>query len=112
MKKAAILSFLSILFLGITSFTFQDKKGGDLLIGVWEPSNGRARVKIDKIGTKYFGKIVWLKEPKDPKSGKPKTDRNNPDESMRNVPLRGYRMLKDFITRETISGRKEQFTTH
>ena len=97
MKKATILSLFSILILGISSFTFQTKDGGDRLIGVWEPSNGRARVKIHKIGSKYFGKIVWLKEPKDPVSGKPKTDKNNPDESMRNVPLRGYRMLKDFI---------------
>ena len=32
----------------------------------------------------------------DPKTGKPKTDVNNSDASMKNVPLRGYRMLKDF----------------
>ena len=70
---------------------------GDRLIGVWEPSNGKARVKVERIGNKYFGKIVWLREPEDPETGKPKVDRNNPDEAMRNVPLRGYRMLKDFV---------------
>lgn len=69
----------------------------DKLIGVWEPSHGKARVKIEKIGTKYYGKIVWLKEPNDPETGQPKVDKNNPDASQRNVPLKGYRILKDFI---------------
>lgn len=73
------------------------ENGGDALLGVWEPSNGKARVKIDKIGDKYFGRIVWLKEPKDPNTGEPKVDKNNPDESLRTTPLRGYRMLKDFV---------------
>ena len=69
---------------------------GDRLIGVWEPSHGKARVKIEKIGTKYYGKIVWLREPNDATTGAPKVDKNNPDEALRSVPLRGYRLLKDF----------------
>lgn len=69
---------------------------GDRLIGVWEPSHGKARVKIEKIGGKYYGKIVWLREPNDPATGAPKVDKNNPDESQRTAPLRGYRLLKDF----------------
>lgn len=70
---------------------------GDRLIGVWEPSHGKARVKVERIGNKYFGKIVWLREPDDPNTGQPKVDKNNPDEAMRSTPLRGYRILKDFI---------------
>lgn len=66
------------------------------IVGVWEPGNGKARVKIDNIDGKFYGRIVWLKEPNDPVTGKPKTDVNNSDASMKNVPLRGYRMLKDF----------------
>jgi uncharacterized protein (DUF2147 family) len=88
-----LISCLCLLMMG----TMSAQDDGDALIGVWEPSNGKARVKIDKIGNKYFGKIVWLKEPDDPETGKPKLDRNNPDKSMQNVPLRGYRMLKDFV---------------
>ncbi|MDA9328845.1 DUF2147 domain-containing protein, partial [Flavobacteriales bacterium] len=46
---------------------------------------------------KYYGKIVWLREPIDPVTGKPKTDKNNPDESLKDVALKGFRMLKDFV---------------
>jgi uncharacterized protein (DUF2147 family) len=76
------------------------KTGSDRLLGVWEPSNGRARVKIEKIGVKYYGKIVWLKEPNDPETGVPKTDKNNPDPTLQKAPLKGYRMLKDFVYQE------------
>lgn len=69
----------------------------DDIVGVWEPGHGKAKVKIDKIDDKYYGKIVWLKEPNDAETNEPKVDKNNPDESMQNVPLRGYRILKDFV---------------
>jgi uncharacterized protein (DUF2147 family) len=96
MKKVIVVMVL-ILFGGLFSGFIQDTKDGDRLLGVWEPSNGRARVKVEKIGTKYYGKIVWLKEPIDPETNQPKTDKNNPDPGLRNVPLKGYRMLKDFV---------------
>ncbi len=96
MKKISILSFLSVLLLSMSAFVNQSADA-DRLLGIWEPSNGRARVKVEKIGDKFFGRIVWLKEPKDAKTGEPKTDVNNPDESLRNVPLKGYRNLKDFV---------------
>jgi uncharacterized protein (DUF2147 family) len=69
---------------------------GDQLIGVWSPSDGRSYLKIEKIGNKYFGRVVWLKEPND-ENGNPRVDKNNPDESLRSTPLKGYRVLKDFI---------------
>ncbi|MFM8318298.1 MAG: DUF2147 domain-containing protein [Bacteroidota bacterium] len=98
MKKLTL--FLMGLALCMQAFVIMPGDDGDRLLGVWEPSNGRARVKVEKIGSKYYGKIVWLKEPNDPKSGLPKTDMNNPDANLRNVPLKGYRMLKDFVYQE------------
>lgn len=100
MKKLTTLISALALVLTISSFTARPtaiQEGGDDIIGLWEPSNGKARVKIEKIGSKYYGKIVWLKEPLDPATKKPKVDKNNEDEKMRNVPLKGYRMLKDFV---------------
>jgi uncharacterized protein (DUF2147 family) len=98
MKKQTF--FLMGLALCMQTYAIMPGDDGDRLLGVWEPSNGRARVKVEKIGSKYYGKIVWLKEPNDPKSGLPKTDMNNPDANLRNVPLKGYRMLKDFVYQE------------
>jgi uncharacterized protein (DUF2147 family) len=93
MKNSILISILFFLFSGLLF----GQSDADKLVGVWEPSNGKARVKIDKIGNKYYGKIVWLKEPIDPETQQPKLDKNNPDASMRSAPLRGYRMLKDFV---------------
>lgn len=95
-----LLKTLSLIIVvgGLLSFVaIKQAEGGDRLKGIWETSSGKARVKIEKIGTKYYGKIVWLKTPIDPATKKPKVDKNNPDESMRSKPLRGYRMLKDFV---------------
>lgn len=89
-----LLTFAIALIFPTVSFSQAE---ADNLIGVWEPSHGKARVKVEKIGTKYYGKIVWLKEPNDPETGQAKVDKNNPDASQRNVPLKGYRILKDFV---------------
>lgn len=98
MKQLITITAFLLLLVTLSSFNSNFvAEEGDAIIGLWEPSSGKARVKISKIGNKYFGKIVWLREPIDPKTNKPKTDKNNPDESLRNVPLRGYRMLKDFV---------------
>ena len=68
----------------------------DKLIGIWKPSDGRSMLKIEKIGNKFYGRVVWLLEPNDD-NGNPRTDVNNPDQSLRSTPLKGYRLLKDFV---------------
>ncbi len=72
----------------------------DLIIGKWQPSNGRSVIKIYKgfqdgeDTDKYYGKIIWLKEPND-KEGNPRKDINNEDEASRDNPLKGLKMIKD-----------------
>lgn len=61
----------------------------DGIVGVWKTGEGNAMVRIYKNGEKYQGKIVWLKEPNDPETGKAKTDKNHPDEANRSRPLLG-----------------------
>ncbi|MCE2711015.1 MAG: DUF2147 domain-containing protein [Cryomorphaceae bacterium] len=86
-----------IILISTSAFTLHSLRldGGDALIGVWMPSHGKAKVKITKVGTKYYGKIVWLKEPNYP-DGSKKRDKNNPDPKMHETPLLGYKILKDF----------------
>lgn len=93
--KKTLIAFLFGIFC-ILNVSAQQSNEADRLVGVWEPSHGKAKIKIDKIGEKYYGKIVWLKIPKDPETGDPKVDKNNPDENLRKTPLLGYRILKDF----------------
>jgi uncharacterized protein (DUF2147 family) len=69
----------------------------DDLIGIWEPSHGKGRVKIEKIGDKYFGKVVWLKDPIDPETGEKKLDKSNPDPALQKRKRLGLRVLQDFV---------------
>lgn len=92
MKTVLLSSFLVLFTSGSLLFAQSES---DALLGVWESGSGKARVKIDKASDKFNGKIVWLKEPNN-EEGKPKVDKNNPEEKLRAVPLLGYRMLKDF----------------
>lgn len=91
----------TLFFLVFLNFSAYSQDSSDEIVGIWEPSSGKARVKIDKIEDKYYGRIVWLREPND-ENGNPKKDKNNPDETLRVKPLLGYRMLREF----TYSGDK------
>jgi uncharacterized protein (DUF2147 family) len=95
-KKVKPMKHLPLSFLLVLSIvTAYAQTEADAMLGVWETGNGKARIKIDKINNKYFGKIVWLREPND-ENGKAKVDKNNPDEALRTKPLLGYNMLKEF----------------
>ena len=59
------------------------------IVGVWKTGEGNAMVRIYKNGEKFQGKIVWLKEPNDPETGKPKIDKNHPEEANRTRPILG-----------------------
>ncbi len=90
--------FLSLLFV---MPSFAQSNVGDMILGNWQPSNGRSVITIYKGKTengedpnKYYGKIVWLLEPND-ENGNPRTDINNSDEAKRKDPLKGLRNLKD-----------------
>jgi uncharacterized protein (DUF2147 family) len=61
---------------------------------VWLSNDGKARIKIEPCGANLCGTVVWLAEPLDPATGKPKLDKNNPDNSLRSRPVLGSRMLE------------------
>lgn len=84
-----ILLLTAISFAGLA----QNK---DAILGKWINSSGEAHVDITKKGDRYYGKIVWLKEPKDEK-GTVKTDVKNPDETLQARPILGLEILKNFI---------------
>jgi len=89
-SKSILVSF----FLLLTS-TQLLAQNPDAVLGVWKNGEGTGMVQIYKKGDKHFGKVVWLKVPNDP-DGKPRTDINNPEEGLRNRPLKGMENLRDF----------------
>lgn len=93
--KKNILLLAGILFSSLTFFASAQAVQSDDIVGLWETGSGKARVNIVKSGNYFYGRIVWLKEPLN-EEGKPKVDKNNPDESKRSTPLLGYRMLSSF----------------
>lgn len=66
------------------------------ITGTWLVQDGSAKIRIEKAGEKFYGKIVWLNPPND-KSGKPLLDKNNPDKSLQTRPQLGLSLLKDFV---------------
>lgn len=90
------MKYFSFLLL-LTAFSFAGfAQNKDAILGKWVNSTGEAHVDITKKGDKYFGKIVWLKEPKDEK-GNPKTDAKNPDDALKSRPILGLEILNNFI---------------
>jgi uncharacterized protein (DUF2147 family) len=61
--------------------------------GVWLTQGGNSRIRVADCGGALCGTIVWLKEPNDPDTGKPKTDKNNSDASKRSRPLIGVQIV-------------------
>ena len=100
MKKFLISSFSALfLFLIGSSFT-HIADNPDAIVGVWKTGEGNAMVRIYKNGDKYQGKVVWLKEPVDPETGKPKQDKNHPDEANRTRPVLGLVNIWGFSFKE------------
>src|SRR6185312_16435612 len=61
--------------------------------GVWVSEDGAAKVQIVNCGGKLCGNVVWLKNPIDPSTGAPKTDKKNPDAAKKSRPLVGLTVL-------------------
>ncbi len=72
------------------------KAQADRIIGFWLNDDGKAQIEIYKVdGNKYNGRIVWLNEPFED-DGSVKVDKENPDRSLRNQPIKGLEILKGF----------------
>ena len=61
--------------------------------GTWLTQTGTSRIRIADCGGALCGTIIWLKEPNDPDTGKPKTDKNNSDAAKRSRPLIGVQIV-------------------
>jgi uncharacterized protein (DUF2147 family) len=87
----------TIILLAVFVFaSLQLKAQADKVVGYWLTEKKNSQIEIYKTPSgKYEGKLVWLEEPLD-ENGRPKTDKDNPTASLRNRPLKGIVLLKDF----------------
>ena len=89
MKKIILLIVLGV------SIKVNAQTADDIL-GIWVTGEGNGHVEIYKNGSKYQGRIVWLKEPTDVKTGKPRSDINHPNKENHDRPLMGLVNLWGF----------------
>ena len=82
--------FVALCFLASNGLWAQQP---DDIIGTWFNAEKNAKIEIFRSEMKYFGKIVWLKDPH--VNGKPRTDENNPESELRSRPLMGLSILQN-----------------
>jgi uncharacterized protein (DUF2147 family) len=87
---------LSIMILLVTCL-FAQAQNADDIIGNWKNGEGTGIIQIYKTTSgHYAGKLIWLKEPIDPETGKPKLDKRNPDKTKRTTPTLGLVNMRNF----------------
>jgi uncharacterized protein (DUF2147 family) len=84
-----VLAIIGLTALCALSSFRKGPSNADAIVGVWKTGEGTAMVKIYKSGDNYQGRVVWLKEPNDPETGKPKVDKNHPDAANHSRPILG-----------------------
>lgn len=89
MKK---LTIMAVLFFAVSVSAFA--QAGDAIIGKWLNPSGEDQIFVYKKGDKYFGKLGWIKTPDE--NGKPKTDKNNPNDALKTRPVYNLELLKNF----------------
>ncbi|OJV52082.1 MAG: hypothetical protein BGO31_08145 [Bacteroidetes bacterium 43-16] len=88
LRKISLLITLSFLFL-IGSAKAQE------INGYWYNDVKDAKIEIFKATDgKYYGKIVWLKEPN--RDGQPKVDKFNSNSKLKTRPIMGLHILSGF----------------
>jgi len=91
--KKGISSF--ILIASLISVEAHSQNKVDDITGIWLTGGKQpAKIQIYKSGEKFYGKIIWLKNPTE--NGKQRVDINNPDETKRSNPIIGLVMLNGF----------------
>ncbi len=91
LKRASAAAF------GLAALLLSNAASATPPYGVWTSQERDVRVRLADCGGKICGTLVWLQESVDPKTGKPKTDRLNPNPAKRRRPLIGIKVVNDFV---------------
>ncbi len=100
-----ILFFISMMFMITPAQADDYKPAPDDILGVWQTADegdSRSLIEIFKVDDRYHGRIIHLDSPVYPDDsekgppGQPRTDSNNPDESLRDRPILGLELMHSF----------------
>ncbi len=92
MKKTSQI-ILFLLFSAFSNPIFA-QADADKILGVWLAESKDGKIEIYKTGSKYYGKLVYVKPNED---GTAPKDTKNPDAKLRSRVLEGTEILKDFV---------------
>lgn len=85
-----------LLLLLVSTLSFVDGSDNpDALNGRWLSQKKRNQVQIYRQGNRHYGKLVWMLEPNESATDRPKCDRLNPNEALRARPLVGINIMSD-----------------
>ena len=93
-RSMTLLSAAVLMMAGAVSDAQPSRAEADAALGVWVTEQSKAHVEVYRCGEQYCGKIVWLKEPI--KEGKIVLDAKNPDPKLRELPVLGMLLMRDF----------------
>ncbi len=91
-----LIALVGMMIFPMMQVQAQDVVAKDVL-GKWLNEDKDAHIQIFMKGDKFFGKLVWIKIPIDPETGKPKLDKHNPDPELQKRPSLGLELLTNFV---------------
>src|SRR5262245_5282679 len=106
MRPPTIAVFILALAVGLAAAAQTPSATGN-----WLADNGLSHVQIAPCGDKLCGTVTWLKNPNGP-DGKPLTDSENADASLRSRPIVGIQVLQGLALDDSGPGQWEGGTIY
>jgi len=100
MNCLRLASALVLCALGLTAIMVASAQAAEPF-GTWLTGDKKGKVKIVNCSGAICGALVWLKEPNDPETKKPKVDSHNVDASKRGRPLIGIPIVLNMRPSDT-----------
>jgi uncharacterized protein (DUF2147 family) len=91
--RSAMLGLTLLLFPLMMMNTRLAAQNADVILGTWYTEDNKAMVEIMKTHDTYTGKIIWIRDSLE--NGKPRLDKNNPQEHRRSQSLVGLQIIKN-----------------
>jgi uncharacterized protein (DUF2147 family) len=94
LRLPASLHFLIVLLATLLSGSLPARSQTDPS-GIWLTQAGDARVQVGRCGSGICGKIIWLRDPIDSRTGQPQVDDKNPNPALARRPIIGLSIFSE-----------------